>query len=130
MDYSHPYLGLTGTLALSEVRGGDRHGMIVCTWFRGEETGRYLAVMVLADNGRHYTGELDKFTPDDPAEARRRLSAVGTWGSDLPPTEVVRAVLHSSEVARLGGYYTPASEEIARLLARCLVRDAAAPKES
>lgn len=61
----HPYVGLAGTFK-------KKHGIIVAV---GQ--GSHGGTVVLSDDGSTDEVDLDHFTPDDPSEARRRLTESG-----------------------------------------------------
>lgn len=67
----HPYVGLAGTFY-------KKHGIIVAIGQGGstnEEGCAYTSAIVLNDDDTTNEGDLAYFVPDDPAEARRRLTA-------------------------------------------------------
>ena len=78
----HPYVGLAGTIRNPPYVGdragvNDHHGIVVAVGQVGsthEESCAYPGVILLNDDGTTSDGELSCFVPDNPAEARRRLT--------------------------------------------------------
>jgi hypothetical protein len=62
----HPYIGLAGTIDDMHRPNHGRHGVV--------ESCDGSGVMLLLDNGHHEWMGLPCFVPDDPTEARRRLT--------------------------------------------------------
>ena len=85
----HPYVGLAGTIRNPPYVGdragvNDHHGIVVAVGQVGsthEESCAYPGVILLNDDGTTSDGELSCFVPDNPTEARRRLTGatVDRW---------------------------------------------------
>lgn len=114
----HPYVGLAGTIRNPPYVGdragvNDHHGIVVAVGQVGsthEESCAYPGVILLNDDGTTSDGELSCFVPDNPTEARRRLTgATREWsGPDRWQHWIAESAYHPDDYAPPApGDYTP-----------------------